>query len=72
MNESRIIESIHNYIDMKDFIIRKGAISAHKDKLCLVALNMRDGILLVEARGKKIGTILVLMEPEELKVEQIQ
>lgn len=44
------IESIHNYIDFDDFIIRKGAIQAKKDELCLIALNMKEGILL--CRGK--------------------
>lgn len=50
-NEDNIIESIHNYIDFKDFIMRKGAISAHKDQLCIVSLNMRDGILLCKGKG---------------------
>jgi tRNA-splicing ligase RtcB len=50
---SQIIESIHNYIDFTDFIIRKGAISAHKDQLCIVALNMRDGIRICRGRGEE-------------------
>lgn len=51
--DENIIESIHNYIDFNDFILRKGAISASKDKLCLVSLNMRDGILLCRGKGNK-------------------
>ena len=47
------IESIHNYIDFTDFILRKGAIQAHKGKMCLIALNMRDGILLCEGKGNE-------------------
>jgi tRNA-splicing ligase RtcB (3'-phosphate/5'-hydroxy nucleic acid ligase) len=47
------IESIHNYIDFNDFVLRKGAISANKGKLCLVALNMRDGILLCRGKGNE-------------------
>jgi len=47
------IESIHNYIDFNDFVLRKGAISAEKDKLCLIALNMRDGILLCQGKGNE-------------------
>ena len=35
--EENVIESIHNYIDFNDNIIRKGAISAHKDQLCLIS-----------------------------------
>lgn len=46
MREDEIIESIHNYIDFRDFIMRKGAIRAHADEKCIVALNMRDGILI--------------------------
>lgn len=49
-DEDAVVESIHNYIDFKDFIIRKGAISAYDDKLCIISLNMKDGILL--CRGK--------------------
>jgi len=51
--DDNIIESIHNYIDFNDFILRKGAISASKDKLCLISLNMRDGILLCKGKGNK-------------------
>ena len=50
---SKKIESIHNYIDFTDFILRKGAIQAQKGKLCLIALNMRDGILLCEGKGNE-------------------
>lgn len=49
----KIIESIHNYIDFNDFIVRKGAISAHKDEMCIVSLNMRDGILLCKGKGNE-------------------
>jgi RNA-splicing ligase RtcB len=45
-----VIESVHNYVDFNDMIIRKGAISAHADKLCIVALNQRDGILLLQSK----------------------
>ena len=50
-NDNKIIESIHNYIDFNDFIIRKGAIKASKDIKCVIALNMRDGILLCTGKG---------------------
>ena len=49
--EDKIIESIHNYIDFSDFIMRKGAISAYSKNLCIVSLNMRDGILLCEGKS---------------------
>lgn len=52
-DQTQIVESIHNTIDMRDFILRKGAIAAHKDEKCLVALNMRDGILLCKGKGEE-------------------
>lgn len=52
-DEKNIIESIHNYIDFKDFIIRKGAISAYSTDYCLISLNMRDGLLLCKGKDNK-------------------
>ncbi len=49
--ETKLTESIHNYIDFKDFVMRKGSISAHKGEICLVALNMKDGVLLCRGKG---------------------
>lgn len=45
------IHSIHNYIDFKDFIIRKGAISSYTDKKMIIPFNMRDGILICEGKS---------------------
>lgn len=45
------IESIHNYIDFKDRVIRKGAISAHKDELVVIPWNMRDGLIIGKGKG---------------------
>lgn len=50
-NESKIIESVHNYIDFDRFILRKGAIAANRNELCIISLNMRDGILLCKGKG---------------------
>jgi RNA-splicing ligase RtcB len=49
--EDCLIESVHNYINFEDNIIRKGAISAHKGEICLIPLSMADGILLCEGKG---------------------
>jgi RNA-splicing ligase RtcB len=49
--EQSLIESVHNYINFEDGIIRKGAISAHKGETCLIPLSMADGILLCEGKG---------------------
>jgi len=50
-DRSKIIESIHNYIDFKDMIWRKGAVASYSDKWVIVALNMRDGILLCKGKS---------------------
>lgn len=47
------VESIHNYIDIENQIIRKGAISAQKGEVCLIPLNMRDGTLLCVGKGNE-------------------
>lgn len=44
-------ESIHNYIDPMDNIIRKGAIRANKGQSLIIPLNMRDGSLLCIGKG---------------------
>ncbi len=42
------ISTVHNYIDMDDMIIRKGAVKAIKGQRFLLPFNMRDGILICE------------------------
>jgi RNA-splicing ligase RtcB len=51
----RTIETVHNYIDFSndDFMIRKGAISAKKDEMCLVPISQKFGTFLVKAKGSK-------------------
>jgi len=44
-------QTIHNYINFKDNIIRKGAISAYKDEKVLIPINMRDGSILAVGKG---------------------
>lgn len=47
-------EVIHNYLDTNNknkIILRKGAISANKDQLVLIPLNMRDGCILGKGKG---------------------
>ena len=43
--------TIHNYIDTKEMILRKGAIAAHKDEKILIPINMRDGSVLAMGKG---------------------
>jgi RNA-splicing ligase RtcB len=47
------IESVHNYISFKDFIIRKGAIASYKNTKIIIPLNMRDGIFICEGKSNK-------------------
>lgn len=44
-------ETIHNYINFNDNIIRKGSISAYKDEKVIIPINMRDGSLLCLGKG---------------------
>lgn len=45
------INSIHNYIDTENMILRKGAISAQQGQMLVIPLNMRDGLLLCKGKG---------------------
>lgn len=47
----RHFETIHNYIDFRDNIIRKGAISAYKGEKILIPINMRDGSIIAVGKG---------------------
>lgn len=43
--------TIHNYIDTKEMILRKGAIAAHADEKVLIPINMRDGSVIALGKG---------------------
>jgi RNA-splicing ligase RtcB len=45
--------TIHNYIDPRERILRKGAIAAHKGEIVLIPINMRDGAILGEGIGRE-------------------
>lgn len=45
------INSIHNYIDTDNMILRKGAISAQKGQQLVIPLNTRDGLLVCKGKG---------------------
>jgi len=47
------IETIHNYIDFNDFIIRKGAIASYTDRKMIIPFNMRDGLLICKGKSNK-------------------
>lgn len=44
-------ESVHNYIDLEQMILRKGATSAKAFEKLLIPINMRDGSLICEGLG---------------------
>lgn len=43
--------TIHNYIDTKEMILRKGAIAAHAGEKVLIPINMRDGSIIAVGKG---------------------
>lgn len=45
------IHSVHNYIDFRDQIIRKGATRAYSGETQIIPFNMRDGSILVEGKS---------------------
>lgn len=53
MTAQESFHTIHNYIDTKEMILRKGAIAAHKGEKVLIPINMRDGSVIAIGRGNK-------------------
>ena len=45
------ISSIHNYIDIDNMILRKGAISAQKDESLIIPMNMKFGCIIGKGKG---------------------
>jgi len=46
-----VFHTIHNYIDVEENIVRKGAISAKKGEKVLIPINMKDGSILAIGKG---------------------
>lgn len=46
-------ESIHNYFNPRDAVMRKGAVTAHDGERLIIPLNMRDGSLICIGKGNK-------------------
>lgn len=44
-------ETVHNYIDLKNNVVRKGAVSAQRGEMLLIPINMRDGSLICVGKG---------------------
>lgn len=47
------VESVHNYINFNDGIMRKGSISAHDGEEVIIPLNMADGIVYGIGKGNE-------------------
>lgn len=46
-------ETIHNYVDVNNKILRKGAVSAQTDEKLIIPINMRDGSLICVGKGNE-------------------
>ncbi|MGN0687117.1 MAG: RtcB family protein [Oscillospiraceae bacterium] len=44
-------ETVHNYIDLDNNLVRKGAVCAKQGERLLIPINMRDGSLICRGRG---------------------
>lgn len=51
--EYEYFETIHNYIDLENNLVRKGAVSAQKGEMLLIPINMRDGSLICIGKGNE-------------------
>ena len=51
LTDSDAFHTVHNYIDTREMILRKGAIAAHRGEKVLIPINMRDGSVLAVGRG---------------------
>ena len=51
MDALESFHTIHNYIDTKEMILRKGAIAAHTGEKVLIPINMRDGSVIAFGKG---------------------
>lgn len=51
LHEMESFETLHNYVDLKNKIIRKGAVSAQKGEQLIIPINMKDGSLICIGKG---------------------
>ena len=45
------IYTTHNYIDMDDMVLRKGAVRSYRGEMLIIPFNMRDGISICEGKS---------------------
>ena len=46
-------ETIHNYVDIPNKIVRKGSVSATNGEMLIIPINMRDGSLICMGKGNE-------------------
>jgi RNA-splicing ligase RtcB len=51
LHEVERFETVHNYIDVENMILRKGSVSAQTGERLLIPINMRDGSLICVGKG---------------------
>lgn len=51
LSAGETFHTIHNYIDVEEMILRKGAISAREGEKVLIPINMRDGSVIAIGKG---------------------
>lgn len=53
LTDFEYFETLHNYIDFEQRIIRKGAVSAKEGEKIIIPMNMRDGSLICVGKGNE-------------------
>ena len=53
LHEAERFETIHNYIDVENMILRKGSVSAQNGEKLIIPINMRDGSLICIGKGNE-------------------
>lgn len=53
LEDFEYFHTVHNYIDFRDNIIRKGAIAAYQGEKLVIPINMRDGSILGIGKGNE-------------------
>lgn len=53
LHEKDSFETVHNYINVGDMILRKGAVSANLGERLIIPINMRDGSLICIGKGNE-------------------
>lgn len=51
LNAIDVFDTVHNYIDTTNLVLRKGAVSAQKNEKLIIPMNMKDGSLICKGKG---------------------